>query len=197
MNTVFIRLKLILIFGFCIFYYSAQAQDYKAHIKDLNTAINTRLNDKRSGLYYETIDTVKKDRQNLHSWLWPLCALVQAANEMEVLQPDSAYLKRVSRAIDQYYNGSPPAPAYQDCVTAERKSSRFYDDNEWIAIAYLDAYQRKPQKKYLDDAKMIYSFILSGIDTVAGGGVYWKEGDLTSKNTCSNGPAIIVALQLY
>ncbi|RYE21783.1 MAG: glycoside hydrolase [Sphingobacteriaceae bacterium] len=191
------RLKLILITGLCAISFTIQAQDYNARIKALNAAINSKLKDTRNGLYFETTDTVKKDRQNLHSWLWPLCALVQAANEMEVLQPDSAYLKPVSLAIDQYYNNSPPTPAYQDYVTAERKSSRFYDDNEWVAIAYLDAYQRKPQKKYLDDSKMIYSFILSGIDTVSGGGVYWKEGDLSSKNTCSNGPAILVALQLY
>ncbi|RYY20054.1 MAG: hypothetical protein EOP41_09325, partial [Sphingobacteriaceae bacterium] len=113
-NTVFIRLKLVLVISLCAFYNVAGAQDYKAHIKDLNTAINTRLKDTRSGLYFETTDTAKKEKQNLHSWLWPLCALVQAANEMEVLQPGSVYLKPVSLAIDQYYNDSPPVPAYQD-----------------------------------------------------------------------------------
>ncbi|HEY4337565.1 MAG TPA: glycoside hydrolase family 2 TIM barrel-domain containing protein, partial [Puia sp.] len=89
------------------------------------------------------------------------------------------------------------APAYQDYVRAERPSSRFYDDNQWIAIALLDAYTRTHSPEYLRKAEMIYKFMLTGMDTVTGGGLYWKEGDLASKNTCSNGPAILVALQLY
>lgn len=32
---------------------------------------------------------------------------------------------------------------------------------------------------------------------ITGGGLYWKERDKTTKNTCSNGPGILLALQLY
>ena len=39
--------------------------------------------------------------------------------------------------------------------------------------------------------------MMTGYDTISGGGLYWKEGDKTTKNTCSNGPGILVALQLY
>ncbi len=39
--------------------------------------------------------------------------------------------------------------------------------------------------------------MMTGYDTIAGGGLYWKEGDKTTKNTCSNGPGILLALQLY
>jgi len=171
------------------------AQDYNAHIADLYKGINNKLSDKKAGLYYETTDSVK--RENLHSWLWPLCALIQGANETEVLYPKQSYMLPVEKAIDQYYSDKPPVPAYQDYVMKERASSRFYDDNEWVAIAYLDAYNRTHKQKYLDVSKMIWRFIESGIDTVSGSGVYWKEGDMKSKNTCSNGPAIIVALELY
>jgi uncharacterized protein YyaL (SSP411 family) len=173
----------------------AQAPDYNTRINLLSTGINTQLTDNKTGLYFESTDKAKNE--NPHSWLWPLCALIQATNEMEVLSPESSYMAPVVKAIDQYYNDKPPVPGYQDYVTKERLSSRFYDDNEWVAIAYLDAYNRNHQKKYLDDAKMIYRFIMSGLDTAAGGGLYWKEGDKTTKNTCSNGPAILVALQLY
>ena len=105
-------------------------------------------------------------------------------------------MQPVVKAIDQYYSPKEP-PAYQDYVTAERLSSRFYDDNQWIAIAYMDAYQRNPDPKYLKASKMIYEFMLDGLDTVAGGGIYWKEGELDTKNTCSNGPGVLVALRLY
>lgn len=116
---------------------------------------------------------------------------------MESLYPQQKLMLPVENAINQYYNDQPPFPGYQDYVLKERKSSRFYDDNQWIAIAYLDAYNRNHQPKYLDVSKMIYRYMLGGIDTVSGGGIYWKEGDKTTKNTCSNGPGILVALQLY
>jgi predicted alpha-1,6-mannanase (GH76 family) len=39
--------------------------------------------------------------------------------------------------------------------------------------------------------------MMTAYDTVGGGGLYWEEGKLNTKNTCSNGPGIILALQLY
>jgi uncharacterized protein YyaL (SSP411 family) len=188
-------LNLILLFCSALPAGKAWSQDYSARIQILYAGINSHLRDSAAGLYFETTDSAHKE--NPHSWLWPLCALAQATNEMEKLNPESQYMPSVVKAIDQYYSDSPPVPAFQDYVRKERASSRFYDDNEWVAIAYLDAYQRTHRKTYLQTAKLIYRFIQSGIDTAAGGGAYWKEGDRKNKNTCSNGPAILVALQLF
>ena len=123
----------------------AQNPDYNKRIHLLYSGIDHKLKDHKTGLYYETTDTVKKE--NLHSWLWPLCALIQGTNEMEAVEPGKSYMQPVEQAIDQYYNDRPPVPAYQDYVMKERSSSRFYDDNEWVAIAYMDAYNRHPKKK--------------------------------------------------
>lgn len=187
---VILSLLLVLLTGSRLY-----AQTYQERINAINAGISKKLTDAKTGLYFETTDTVK--HENIHSWLWPLCALIQGTNEMEVLEPKVKYMLPVEKAIDRYYSDKAPTPAYQDYVLKERASSRFYDDNEWVAIAYLDAYNRVHKPKYLDVAKMLYKFIESGTDTVAGGGVYWKEGDKTTKNTCSNGPAVLVALQLY
>lgn len=192
------KLKAIVfsIFVFCCVERSlAQLPDYHQRIRLLYSAINSRLKEKNTGLYFETTDSAKNE--NKHAWLWPLCALIQATNEMETLEPGRDEMLTVERSIAQYYSSQPPLPAYQDYVYKERVSSRFYDDNQWVAIAYLDAYQRKHRKKYLDVAVMIDKFMMTGYDTAAGGGLYWKEGDKTTKNTCSNGPAVLVALQLY
>lgn len=172
----------------------AQENHFKQYLPLINKNIDERLKDQKTGLYFETTDPVQKD--NPHSWLWPLCALVQAVNEQDALQPGGQQMTAAVKAIDQYYSEKKPV-AYQDYVTAERLSARFYDDNQWIAIAYLDAYNRTHEAKYLKDAKMIYDFMITGIDQQADGGMYWKEGDLTTKNTCSNGPGILVALELY
>ena len=190
-KTLFALLPLLLIYGLL----SAQIPSYSTRIKLLNEGIKRKLSDTKTGLYLETTASIQKD--NPHSWLWPLCALIQAANEMEILEPTGQYMLPVEQAIEQYYSTKPPFPAYQDYVIKERLSSRFYDDNQWIAITYLDAYQRTRKKHYLEKSKMICRFMLNGLDTVAGGGIYWKEGDFNTKNTCSNGPGVLVLLQLY
>jgi hypothetical protein len=186
----------------CIFFLaniSSQAQDlapsYRERVNLIHKNIYREFYDAPEGLFLETNDSLNNEKP--HSYLWPVCALVQAANEMEELDTSGTYMEPVMRAIDQYYNSNPPAPGYQAYVVKEEADARFYDDNQWIAIAYLDAYNRTGQKKYLDLSREIYRFMLTGYDEVSGGGLYWKEGDKTTKNTCSNGPGILVALQLY
>lgn len=168
---------------------------YKGRIDTLNKNIYQYFYDSAKALYYETNNT--KAGEKPHSYLWPLCALIQAANEAEILQPEKNYIRPVMKAIDQYYSPLPPAPGYQAYVAKEEKDDRFYDDNQWIAIAYIDAFNRTKRQEYLEIAKNIYRFMMTGYDAAAGGGLYWKEGDNTTKNTCSNGPGILIALQLY
>jgi len=171
----------------------AQSPDYKSRINAINQNINRIFYEPATGIYRET--NGKDDKP--HSYLWPLCALMQAANETEQMEPKKEYLKPVLAAIQQYYSTEPPAPGYQAYVSKESKDSRFYDDNQWIAIAALDAYNRTGKKSYLILAEEIYRFMMTGFDEKSGGGLYWKEDEKNTKNTCSNGPGILVALQLY
>lgn len=174
----------------------AQNPSYNTRISLLYEQINKKLKDSSTGLYYEATNHSKNE--NKYSFLWPLCAYIQAANEMERITPKKNYLSPVLKAIHQYYYAKSTYPAYQAYVTKEKKESLYYDDNQWLAIALLDAYQNRPHKKsYLKISKMICNFMISGLDTVTGGGFYWREGDKTTKNTCSNGPGIIVLLNLY
>ena len=171
----------------------AQSPDYKSRINVINQNINRIFYEPATGLYKET--NGKDDKP--HSYLWPLCALMQAANETEQMELKKEYLKPILAAIQQYYSTEPPAPGYQAYVSKESKDSRFYDDNQWIAIAALDTYNRTGKKSYLVLAEEIYRFMMTGFDEKSGGGLYWKEDEKNTKNTCSNGPGILVALQLY
>ncbi|TWR31162.1 glycoside hydrolase [Mucilaginibacter pallidiroseus] len=173
----------------------AQTMDYAAATRQLHSNIYSRFFDKKQNLFLETTDSAE-NREN-HSFLWPLCGLIQAANEMEVVNPNKSYISPVMVAIQQYYTTRPPAPAYQAMVVREKQDNRFYDDNQWIAIALMDAYDRTHRKEYLNISKTIYRFLLTGLNDVGGGGFYWEEGNFKSKNTCSNGPGILVGLRLY
>lgn len=190
------KILLLLVFGIAIaFNAGAQSTGYKARAATISKNIYQTFYDKGANLYFETNNAA--ENKGNHSFLWPLTALLQAANEMEVLEPGKEYIAPVMKAIDQYYSNRAPAPAYQAMVVKEKIDSRFYDDNEWIAIALMDAYARTHKNEYLETSKLIYRFLLTGLNQVGGGGFYWEEGNLKSKNTCSNGPGVLVALRLY
>lgn len=188
-TTLFIFILLVSGFAF------AQESKYVDRVKKLDDAVNKYLKAGNTSLYLETTDPAKNE--NKYSFLWPLCAYLQGVNEMEELQIGENPMKPVVKAVDQYWINTKPVPAYQDYVTKERVATKYYDDNQWVAITYLDAYKRDPNKKYLKEAKKIYDFMLFGLDSITGGGIYWREKDMTTKNTCSNGPGVLVALKLY
>jgi len=174
----------------------AAQQDYKGRIDIVYKNIYQYFYDSSKNLFIEK--TILKKDEKPYSYLWPICALIQAANEVEVLQPGKEYMKPVIQVIGKYYNSTkPPHPGYESYLMEAGGDGRFFDDNQWIGIAYLDAYHRTKKTPYLDLAKDIYEFTLTGYDAIAGGGLYWKEFDSTTKNTCSNGPEVLMALQLY
>lgn len=173
-----------------------QAQPtYENRIATIHKNIYQYFYDTSAKLFREHNPMRSNDKP--HSYLWPLCALIQAANEMEQLQPEKKYMPQVMEAIDQYRSTRAPRPGYDSYVVREGGGDRFYDDNQWIGLAYMDAYRRTGDRKYVFLSDEIYRFQMGAYDTIAGGGLYWKERDMTTKNTCSNGPGILLALRLY
>src|SRR5690349_23986872 len=100
---------------------------YLERINIINNNIDSLFYEAKTGLYYETNDSTKNEHP--HSYLWPLCALIQATNEAEAIGSNTVKMLPVIKAINQYYNSLPPAPGYQAYVTKEKADSRFYDDN--------------------------------------------------------------------
>ncbi|RYF89618.1 MAG: glycoside hydrolase, partial [Chitinophagaceae bacterium] len=187
----------ILLFSFCCQYGNSQqaASTWSGRAGVLKASIAANFIDPATGYYVEK--TIRKQEDKPYSYLWPLCGLIQAANESEAVFNQTGYLDSVILSIQAYYDPAAPAPAYGSYIVKEKQDDRFYDDNQWIGIACLDAYERTKDKKYLEQGELVYRFMMTGFDTVSGGGLYWKEKDLTTKNTCSNGPGVLVALQMY
>lgn len=171
-------------------------QDYANRIRIIQQNIQQYFYDSTRQYFNEfyPADTGNKKK---FSYLWPLCGLLQAANEVEKVTPGSNYFDDIFTHLQPYFDSSPPKPGYNSYLVQPVKEARFYDDNQWIGIAVLDAYQRTKNEKYLQQGKLIYNFMMTGFDTVSGGGLYWQEKDYSTKNTCSNGPGVLVALQLY
>ena len=75
-----------------------------------------------------------------------------------------------------------------------KPSDRYYDDNAWICLSLLDAYELTHDPEDLSLATDAYRFTMSGRDETLGGGIYWHEDQTASKNACSSGPAMLAAL---
>jgi hypothetical protein len=73
----------------------------------------------------------------------------------------------------------------------------FYDDNGHLVVALAEAYQLTRDPVYLSRAVEAYNFVLSGEDAVGGGGIYFKEGDNSSKDAISTLQAVRAGLMLY
>lgn len=138
---------------------------------------------------------------NLYSYLWPYSGTFSAVNALFETTQDKKYRKlldeRVLPGLNEYFDTSRTPNAYSSYVNPAPASDRFYDDNVWLGIDFTDTYQLTKDEKYLDKAKMIWSFIESGTDDVLGGGIYWCEQKKESKNTCSNAPGSVFALKLF
>ncbi|MFT4022766.1 MAG: glycoside hydrolase family 76 protein [Flavihumibacter sp.] len=161
----------------------------------LQKGIETHFYLNASGYYREHAEPARNKKPV--SYLWPLCALIQAENELDALQQKSGGVDRIWTAMQKYYDDRKPAPGFASYPPEKGGGDRFYDDNQWIGIALMDGYKREKKEAWQEGAKGICRFMMTAYDTVSGGGLYWEEGKWTSKNTCSNGPGIILALQLY
>lgn len=111
------------------------------------------------------------------------------------LKFETDYDARFLTSIDKFRNTRDGrAEAY--AVYPGTGDERYFDDNLWVGIDMTDLYLLTKDIKYLDRAKLVWNFILTGTDNRMGGGVYWKE-DVKSKHTCSTAPAAVLAAKLY
>jgi rhamnogalacturonyl hydrolase YesR len=166
--------------------------DYRAEAQKLHANIDAKFYDPKAQLY-----TDNQSSEHRFSELWGLCCMLQVANELEKAQLNQQYISKILAIIEQYYSERAGIAGYDSYLVKYGGGDRYYDDNQWIGIALMDAHARTHKKEYLQKSEMIYRFMMTGYDQAVGGGIYWREVDKITKNTCSNAPGIILALQLY
>ena len=64
-----------------------------------------------------------------------------------------------------------------------------------VGIDYIDSYLVTKNPHYLEKAKQVLTFILSGWDENFEGAVSWLEGVKDQKPACSNGKAMVLAYE--
>ena len=78
----------------------------------------------------------------------------------------------------------------------------YFDDNSWIGLAFMQAHNQlaksdpKQASQYLNDAKSTFNFVKTG-QTPEGGVVWAQNQKAPTYNTCTEGPATELAMQLH
>ncbi|MDD5369461.1 MAG: glycoside hydrolase family 76 protein [Anaerolineaceae bacterium] len=136
-----------------------------------------------------------------YATLWPYTGVVSALNALASIPgKKAAYegaLRQALSGLAAYYDQSSQPNGYDSYLRAEGGGLKYYDDNEWVGLEFMRAYQLLGEPTYLAKASEAFHFAASGWSGAMGGGIYWRQSDDATKNTCSNGPAAVLALLLY
>lgn len=141
-------------------------------------------------------ETVGKDDR---VFLWGYSVLLSTFAIGTKVEP-AIYKPRLEKAFEglqRYWTTKAPGAYAVSPGQNPRNPDRYYDDNAWVGLAAMEAYDATKNVKYLSIAKKVIAYLRSGEDTKLGGGIYWHENKKESKNACINAPAAMLAYQLF
>ncbi|CAM3475590.1 MULTISPECIES: glycoside hydrolase family 76 protein [Saccharibacillus] len=75
--------------------------------------------------------------------------------------------------------------------------NELYDDMEWMALAWLRAYEATGEERYRHAVLQLWADIRTGWNEEMRGGIAWHKNQPGYKNTPANAPAVILAARLY
>jgi uncharacterized protein YyaL (SSP411 family) len=170
-----------------------EPRDYAQRAREVTEHIQKNFYDPQSGVYFKSMTVRKPDYVWLQSVM--LSNLVAATrSEPATYGP---LLEKYFTALDAYWDAKVKIPGYEAAPTRGNGNDKYYDDNAWMVIAFLEAYETNRDPRYLTRADDTLKFVLSGWDEEIGGGIWWHQGHKDgTKNACSNGPAAVGCLRL-
>ncbi len=170
-----------------------ESNSYARRAREVTEHIQKDFYDPQSGVYFKSMTIRKPDYVWLQSVM--LSNLVAAARaEPAAYAP---VLEKYFTALDAYWDPKVAIPGYEAAPTKGNGHDKYYDDNAWMVIAFLEAYETNRDPRYLTRADETLKFVLSGWDEELGGGIWWHQGHKDgTKNACSNGPSAVGCLRL-
>ncbi|GHE64449.1 glycoside hydrolase family 76 protein [Streptomyces griseoaurantiacus] len=129
------------------------------------------------------------------SW-WNSAVALTAVVDFSRRTGDHEYDWAVTRTFEQNRGVFPAGGRSSDPIEGHF-ISRAVDDAGWWAIAWLDAYDLTHERRYLDEAVTIASYLHTFWDTgTCGGGIYWNR-ERTYKNAVTNGLYLWITAALH
>ena len=115
-------------------------------------------------------------------------------------QMDSAVyaepLDLLVKQLDRYWIERNGIGGYDHLPHPRGDFERYYDDNAWVAMGLIDAWDAVKKDDYLERAKKTIEFSLSGINQKQGG-IWWREDPQETMNTCSVAPTAFACLRYF
>jgi uncharacterized protein YyaL (SSP411 family) len=145
-------------------------------------------------LYAETasLDGSRSGGLNGRAFVWPEATQFRVLNTLTDIFPAT-----YTTALRTFSDGLFTAYWNNGYRAGAGAGERFYDDNAHVTVALMEAYRLTLDGTYLDRAKQAYSFVKQGEDSLAGGGIYFKQGDFSSKDAISTLQGARSATMLY
>lgn len=131
------------------------------------------------------------------AFAWPMGIALKALIYADRI-PDAVGLCQELHAKYYYYGKG----YYAYNAVYQNQNDRYYDDNAWIAKDYMDLYDKTGTALYLNRAKTLYTFCMSGECPSGGIRFHEKDSDPSSENfdnfaTCATAPTACVCLRLF
>ena len=154
-----------------------------------------------SGLYRERYG---KDAIFDVAFLWPMTQVLACHIGLANLPGaviSASDVRLVSEATEAYYDDSRQPPAFSSYLAppAGWVSDRYYDDNVWLGVELMRAWQVTRDPLALKRANQIFDYLVSGWDDggPAPGGIFWIESDSNhDRNTVTTGAGALLGLML-
>lgn len=174
---------------------SALSDDYRKEAAELFRRIEAKYS--QGGRFYEWVDESGK-RSKAPAYAWDMGVTLSALAAAIRLDPNqyTPKFERAFKSLEPYGSKTLGGFGYSDLPNLE-EPDRFYDDNEWIGIALMEAHASTKNSEYLKRTDEIFRWLLSAESSDLGGGLFWHEKERNTKNTCSNAPGIVMAMKLY
>jgi hypothetical protein len=172
---------------------AAEPNQLAHRAREVTQHIQENFFDPQSGVYFRSMSVRKPDYVWLQSVMFS--NLVAAARSDPTTY--GPLVQNYFAALDRYWDAQAKIPGYEPAPTRGNGNDKYYDDNAWLVITFLEAYETNRDPRFLARADETLKFVLSGWDEEIGGGIWWhqrhKDG---TKNVCSNAPAAVGCLRL-
>lgn len=164
---------------------------YEERASEVTAYIQAKFWDKKADLYFS------KPGGKDYELIWGngvmFSALVGAARHDKHYGP---VMRKFFEAMNGYWDVKVKIPGYEPART-QGGSDKYYDDNAWMVLTFLEAYELTKESRYAKRAEETLEFVMSGWDEEAGGGIWWHEKHKgNGKNTCVNAPAALGCFRL-
>jgi hypothetical protein len=148
-----------------------------------------------------------------YSCLWPFTNAMAATEYLYASPGGSSFAPDVEARLNGLLayvdlretnpNGASQPQAFQSAVAPPEGpgGDTYYDDNAWVALDLLDAYQLTGNPTDLALAQDTFNFVVTGWDTSqtdgCPGGVFWEDVSGSPRTVTANGGNAEVGLELY